>query len=145
MICYRLRCERDHEFEAWFASSEAYDRQAKAGLVSCPLCGSVKVEKAPMAPAIARSRGTARAADEDGESRKRRTERLYRLMRAVQRYVEENYEHVGRRFAEEARRIHYGESEPRGIYGEASRKEVKELLEEEIPVAPLPRLPDLDA
>lgn len=145
MICYRLRCERDHEFEGWFASSDAYDRQAQAGLVSCPLCGSVKVEKAPMAPAIARSRGSGQAAAEGDETRKRRTERLYRLMRAVQRYVEQNYEHVGRRFAEEARRIHYGESEPRGIYGEASRQEVKELLEEEIPVAPLPRLPDLDA
>ncbi len=141
MIRYQLVCACAHEFEAWFASSAAYEEQRSAGLLRCPLCGGGEVRKAPMAPAIARGART------QGEERRKndRVAALYRALRAIQNYVETHFEHVGPRFAEEARRIHYGESEPRDIYGEASEAEIEELSEEGIRVGRLPRLPDVDA
>jgi hypothetical protein len=132
MIKYQLRCEAQHEFEGWFGDSADYEAQAAQGLLSCPICESRTIGKAIMAPSVA-GRRSARA--------KRLAEMKKTIAEAAARareYVEKNYDYVGRRFPEEARKIHYGEVEPRGIYGEATGKEVKELVEEGVEVAPLP-------
>lgn len=139
MIRYALACEAGHAFESWFASSNDFDIQSKRGLVSCPHCGTSRVEKQIMAPAVKHAdpeaaRPVALADPRDAEMRK--------LMRAYRQFVETNAEHVGDRFAEEARKIHYGESDERAIYGDATPSEVRELREEGVEVAPLPILPD---
>jgi hypothetical protein len=128
MILYNLTCAQGHEFEAWFRTGDAYTDQAGKGIITCPDCGSAEVRKAPMAPSV--SRGVARRQDALSE---------------LKRLVEDKFENVGERFADEARQIHYGEAEARPIYGQASVEEVKELLEEEIPVLPLPVKVDSDA
>ena len=132
MIKYQLTCDADHEFEGWFRDSADFDVQAERGLIECPACGSDAVRKAVMAPAIARK----------GNSREARLKEIRNDMaKAVERardYVEKNFDYVGDKFPEEARKIHYGESKERGIYGEASGKQVKELVEEGVQVAPLP-------
>lgn len=131
MIKYQLRCDADHEFEGWFANSSDFDEQSAGGLLSCPVCGTGMVAKAIMSPAVASS-----------EARSQRLDKMRKSMaHAVARardYVEKNFDYVGERFPEEARKIHYGETPARGIYGEASGKEVKELVEEGVDVAPLP-------
>lgn len=154
MIHYQLRCGNGHPFDGWFASSQAFETQRDAGLAPCPVCGSQEVERALMAPAIARSRpseaATAPAAAErpaDGPPapvalNDERAMALRAALRALHRAVVENGVDVGRRFPEEARRIHYGESEARGIYGEATAQEARELLDEGIEVLALPVLPD---
>jgi hypothetical protein len=136
MIKYRLICSSDHEFEGWFRDSADYDHQAGQGLLDCPSCGSGEVRKAVMAPAVART---------DGARASGRAQRLAAIQedmaRAVARareYVEKNFDYVGDKFPEEARKIHYGEKEERAIYGEASGKDVKELVDEGIEIAPLP-------
>ncbi|MCS6877111.1 MAG: DUF1178 family protein [Geminicoccaceae bacterium] len=137
MIRFALRCSRGHEFEGWFKSNAAYDEQHRAGRLECPLCGDRAVDKAIMAPAVARGgRGEGPSPEVVGK--------LLAMLRALRSYVEANFEHVGDRFPEEARKIHYGEAEPRDIYGEASREEVESLLEEGIEVRPLPWVPKLD-
>lgn len=138
MIKYTLRCARDHEFEAWFASSTSYDAQAAAGDVVCPVCGSRKVEKSIMAPNVAvSSRAEATPSKFDDPAAKVRT-----LMREVRRMIEARSENVGDRFADEARAIHYREAEERAIRGTASADEVRNLLDEGIAVVPLPDLPE---
>ena len=136
MIVYALRCVDDHVYEAWFKDSAAFDAQAREGKLTCPVCLSHKVEKAPMAPALGNSVGE-RNAPSPADMRRAR-----QFMTGLRKYMEENAENVGRRFPEEARKIHYGETEERPIYGEASLVEAKELIEEGVDVAPLP--PDLD-
>jgi hypothetical protein len=128
MIAYQLQCRNGHAFEGWFADSAAFDAQQSGGKLACPSCNSRKVEKAVMAPAIA---GKAR---EQAEARA--------ALRALRRKVLADAEHVGEAFPEEARKIHYGEADERAIYGEASGAEVEALLEEGVPVAPLPPDPD---
>jgi hypothetical protein len=135
VIAYNLRCKNSHEFEGWFSNSAAYDEQAKRGVLMCPVCNSKKVEKAIMAPAVS---GATKSTLTDDESKKVR-----QFMTGLRKYVENNADYVGPNFAEEARKIHYGEIEHRHIYGETSLKEARELLEEGVDVAPLP--PDLDA
>ncbi|MHA7872263.1 MAG: DUF1178 family protein [Hyphococcus sp.] len=132
MIKYQLLCDADHDFEGWFRDSADYDDQAGKGLVSCPACGSAEVRKAVMAPAIARrSTGkTSRLADVKKD--------ILQAMHRARDYVEKNFEYVGERFPEEARKIHYGEKDERGIYGQASPKEVRELVDEGVTIAPLP-------
>ncbi|MBV9331366.1 MAG: DUF1178 family protein [Alphaproteobacteria bacterium] len=134
MIVYNLRCDRDHEFEAWFSDSAAFDSQSSDGKLVCPVCDTTAVSKAPMAPAIAGTRNAQAAPAE--------LKRMRKFMTGLRKYVEENAEYVGTRFPEEARKIHYGECEERPIYGEASLGEAKELIEEGIDVAPLPPKPD---
>lgn len=134
MIAYNLRCDKKHEFEAWFSSSAAYDDQAAAGLVTCPRCASAKVEKAPMAPAISGTKRTVIAAEE--------RKKMRQFVAGMKKYIQENADYVGKEFPEEARKIHYGESEERHIYGEASLEEAKALIEEGVEIAALP--PDLD-
>ncbi|MGH6816712.1 MAG: DUF1178 family protein [Hyphomicrobiaceae bacterium] len=144
MIRYRLQCHKKHEFEAWFQTGAAYDRQVERGEVRCPDCASAKVSKTLMAPNVTkRGRKTetkSEAAAPDPEAAKRHE--FMTLMRKLRREVEQNAEYVGPRFAQEARKIHYEDVAPRGIYGEATGEDVKELHEEGIRCLPLPRLPD---
>lgn len=140
MIKYQLQCDKDHEFAGWFPSSDAFDKQVKRKLVECPDCGSTKVRKALMAPSVATSRKKAKI--ETAEAAKAKAE-VMKAMRELRQKVEQNAEYVGPRFAEEARRIHYKETdEGKGIYGEASLEEAKELIEEGIDFMPLPVLPE---
>ena len=135
MIVYNLRCTNSHEFEGWFKDSSAFDEQTSSSKLVCPICNSKKVEKAIMAPAVSGAKKSNLSAPE--EMRKMR-----QFMTGLRKHVLENAENVGPNFAEEARKIHYGEVEERPIYGETTIKEAIELVEEGVDVAPLP--PDLD-
>jgi hypothetical protein len=137
MIRYNLRCDRDHEFEAWFRSSGDYDRAAKAGGNVCPVCGSTEIEKALMAPAVA---GTRKAETVSLAAPDPRRAALREALKEFRKKVTENADYVGDKFAEEARKIHFHETEPRGIYGEATIEEARKLAEEEIAFQPLPSL-----
>jgi hypothetical protein len=147
VIRYALICDNQHSFESWFADSAAYDKQAKRGLVSCPQCGSVKVEKAIMAPQLAntKKRGKATVTSAPAEPvamlSPQETE-LRQKLKEIRDHLTKNSEHVGPKFSEEARKMHYGETEHRSIYGEASPEQAKELAEEGIEFHPLPVLPD---
>jgi hypothetical protein len=134
MIKYALSCDHDHAFEGWFGSSSDYDDQAARGLLECPLCASKAVRKQIMAPAVAGTKAQKAAPEPSAAMR----EMMMTAMGEVRRQVEENFDYVGDRFAKEARDIHDGKSEDRGIYGEASPKEVKALIEDGVRVAPLP-------
>lgn len=148
MIVYRLICKNGHEFEGWFKDSAAFDTQAAERAVTCPSCQTWRVEKALMAPNLGKGTRKAEEAAEPPAPPKpaslpgRQVDpRLQKLMTEVREHVEKNYDYVGDRFPEEARRIHYGETEERRIYGEASGEEVKALIDEGVEVAPLPPLP----
>lgn len=143
MIRYALRCEKGHDFDSWFASSAAFDALKQEGLLSCAVCGCAEVSKALMAPSV----GVARA--EDGPAAAPAPEPappslsapaspVEAAIRELRARVEANAEHVGPRFAAEARAIHNGEAESRAIYGEASGKEVRELLDDGVEISPLP-------
>jgi hypothetical protein len=134
MILFDLRCKDGHGFEAWFRDGAAYEDQVAAGAVVCPVCGAAEVSKALMAPAVS-SRPKVDPA---------RTAEAMRLLRKVQNHIEKNFDHVGPQFAEEARKMHYGEAERRSIYGEASTAEAKELRDEGIEVSQIPWLPRQD-
>jgi hypothetical protein len=134
MIRYALICDRDHAFEGWFGNSGDYDDQQGRGLLDCPMCGSKAVRKQIMAPAVAGTRKTVR--DEGATDTTR--EMMMEAMGRVRRHVEENFDDVGDAFAKEARAIHDGKAEDRGIYGQASPKEVRDLVEDGIQVAALP-------
>src|SRR5262249_10909360 len=167
MIRYRLKCEKRHEFEAWFASSAAFDRQAKRGQINCPRCGTAKVHKSLMAPSIIKSVKRTRTEKAAGKPEKVATEQptasppaaapppaqvethrlaahgeLVKAMRKMREEIEAKSEYVGPRFPEEARKIHYEEAPARGIYGEATREEAQALSEEGIEFFPLPHLPE---
>lgn len=136
MITYSLRCHKGHEFEGWFRDSAAFDAQQAAGHLVCPACGSARVEKAIMAPAVSGTKKTT-ARPKAAEARQ-----LRQFMTGLRKYVQENADYVGPNFAEEARKIHYGEMPDRHIYGEATGREARELVEEGIDIAPLPPDPD---
>lgn len=138
MIRFTLRCEADHEFDGWFRDGGDFDTQKKRGFVACPVCNSAKVEKALMAPAVSTSRGKEKVALAAGEEQRR----LMGQLREMAKKVRENADYVGDRFAEEARKIHFGETDPRGIYGEASVDDVKGLLEDGVDFMPLPEFPE---
>ena len=156
MIRYRLQCAAKHEFEGWFRNADAFDRQAKRSLVVCPNCGSTDVTKALMAPSVVTSSKTPRVARETaapsappaaasaGPQRVANSgqRELLHMMRQLREEVIAKSEYVGPRFAEEARKIHNEEVEQRGIYGEASPSEVKELVDDGVEVYPLPVLPE---
>jgi hypothetical protein len=163
MIRYALACDSGHEFESWFPGSAAYEAQLARGLVACPRCNSAKVEKQIMAPSIARKdRAPAlpappavpetqpdMAAPRVPAARPQpmavfsEEEREFRAMvKAFREHVTKNADYVGQAFADEARKMHYGDTEHRSIYGEANLAEAKELLEEGIEVHPLPIVPD---
>jgi hypothetical protein len=149
MIRYALQCPKEHEFEAWFRSAADYDRALAAGETVCPICGPARVEKKPMAPAVARSDNRPQEKPADKSEKVRlvsapdpKQQALLQAMRELRRQVTEHADYVGDRFAEEARKIHYEESEPRGIYGEATTEEAKKLVEEGIEFQPLPTFPE---
>jgi hypothetical protein len=151
MIRYALACENRHVFESWFQNSAAYDKQAKRGLVICPTCGSVKVEKAIMAPALGRRGRKDTSTEAAAPVTQEKTpvamvspeERQMRAkLRELRDHLTKNSDYVGPKFPEEARKMHYGEIEHRSIYGEASAEEAKTLHEEGIEFHPLPVLPD---
>ena len=174
MIVYDLRCRRGHVFEAWFRDSAAYDHQAEAGEVACPTCGSKKVEKAPMAPRLAKG-GLAKGGAENGEAQRAEAQttetgttetgptetgpaetetakaetakaaEAMRALRGVRRKVEDNFDYVGDAFAEEARKIHYGEADAHNIYGETSDQEAKELRDEGVAFTRIPWTPRQDS
>ena len=135
MIVFDLKCRgQGHVFEAWFGSSQDYETQLGRGLLTCPLCGSVELEKAVMAPRVGTGKGTTGSdAGGDGE-----TKALLAALADLQRRLLEGSEHVGNRLADEARAIHLGEADARAIHGEATREERVSLLDEGIVILPLP-------
>lgn len=156
MIKYQLRCAQGHEFEGWFKDSAAFDRQRKRHDIDCPVCGDADVAKAPMAPSIAKgarppasqqpAQPDSQDADDDAPliSEARAEEVAHKIIEAVtllRNHVEKECDYVGDKFAEEARRIHYGETDERGIYGEATEEEAEELDDEGIRVFRIPGKP----
>ena len=139
MISFNLKCAKEHVFEAWFNSGSAYDEQVAAGDVACPICGNKKIEKAPMAPRVNMGKSRQSAANMPSAAM------IREIISEVHRHVQESCEDVGEEFADEARRIHYGEAEERGIHGQASDDDIQELAEENIEVLRLPNLPRSDA
>jgi hypothetical protein len=135
MIRYALVCEHGHEFEGWFGSSGDFDAQAAKGLLECPLCATKAVKKQIMAPSVVGAKKTAQ------DERAGKAEMMMQAMGRLRRHVEENFDDVGDAFAKEARAIHEGRAEDRGIYGQATPKEVRQLVEDGVPVAPLPPKP----
>ncbi len=149
MILYDLKCRKDHVFETWFRDSASYDEQVEAGAIACPTCGSRKVEKALMAPRLSKGgRGKERveagmpttAVKETAE-----TAEVMGQLRELRRKVEENCDYVGGEFAEEARKIHYGEQDPRNIYGETSDEQAEELHDEGVTFSRIPWAPRQDS
>ena len=142
MIVYQLRCSNGHEFEAWFRDSGTFDQQAKDGDVACPQCGDVQVCKALMAPNITPSRKRMSVPPEGSDRSERRArevaEKILEAVGKIRSHVEKNFDNVGNEFAEEAKRIHYGEAEERGIYGNATDEEADELDDEGIEFYRLP-------
>ena len=167
MIRYALRCRKDHEFEAWFRSIADYDKQVAKRVLACPICGDAKIEKALMAPSIGRAgkdKGGARSSEPAPAAAETpvasdapaptaapeekiqlaadpRQQALIQAMRELRKKITDGADYVGDKFAEEARKIHYQESEPRGIYGETSSEEAEALDEEGIPFARVPWVP----
>jgi hypothetical protein len=154
MIRYALVCDKKHEFDIWFGSSTDYEKQRKRKLVTCPTCGSTNVDKAIMAPAISRSgsrHGSSSAVGNEpvpapvpeAVAMISPQEREFRRkLRELRDHLIRNADNVGKRFPEEARKMHYGEIEHRSIYGEATPEEARQLREEGIEFHPLPILPD---
>ena len=140
MIVYRLTCKNEHEFEAWFRDSAACDAQIADGKVICPHCGDMSARKSLMTPNVA-SRSVDGGADRPSERRAA----IMRELRELRRKVEEKCDYVGPRFAEEARRIHYGDAERNAIYGETTPKEASALAEEGIEFGRIPWVPRLDS
>ena len=141
MITYSLICKDGHEFEGWFANSDAFADQAKSGDLTCPICGDASVTKAIMAPAVKTSVTKAKGRTSPPAAPDER-QKLRQYVAGFRKFVGENADYVGPRFPEEARKIHYGETEARHIYGESTMREAKELIEEGIEVAPLPDDPN---
>jgi hypothetical protein len=136
MIKYALACDHEHGFEGWFGSSGDYDDQHAKGLLECPICGSKAVRKQIMAPALAGVRKTAQ-----DEAAGPAQAMMMEAMGKLRRHVEETFDDVGDAFAKEARAIHEGKAEQRGIYGQATSAEVRDLVEDGVPVAPMPPEP----
>lgn len=138
MIRFSLHCDQLHDFEGWFRNNEDFENQTARGLVQCPVCFSAKVSKALMAPSVTTGRTKEKIAATMGEAQRK----LLDEMRELSRKVKENADYVGDRFAEEARKIHHGETAERGIYGEATRDEITSLVEDGVEIMPLPHLPE---
>ena len=156
MIHYNLRCAKGHAFESWFQSSSAYETQEKRKLVSCPVCGSTKVERAIMAPQVVSKKGREQAVSEPLPAPTTtevaapaptpllmaQEQELRAKLKELRDHIVKNADNVGESFPNEARKMHYGDIEHRPIYGEASPDEAKPLIDEGVEVMPLPTLPD---
>jgi len=141
VIHFNLCCAHNHRFDGWFRSNEDFEKQRESGLIACPICGATKVEKALMTPALVNQ------ANQDKEDKvpsltQGEERALWQQWRQFARQIRENADYVGKDFAEQARKIHFGEVKPRPIYGEAQRTEIVSLLEDGIEVVPLPPLPE---
>jgi hypothetical protein len=136
MICFTLRCDRDHSFDSWFTSSLAFDALAQAGHLVCPTCGDAHISKGLMAPAI-----SSKTSDDAPAPLTQPQTDVEQAMAQMRQIIEANSDYVGMNFAAEARKIHLGEAPTRAIYGEAKMDEARALLEDGIPVAPLPFMP----
>lgn len=136
MIKFTLKCQDDHRFESWFQSSDAFDKLHAAKLISCAVCGSSQVEKSMMAPRVrdSKTKASPPALSEPADPREQ-------ALAELRKQVEDNSEYVGMNFAREARDIHDGMSPERAIYGEAKPEEARKLIEDGVPVAPLPFVP----
>jgi len=156
MIHYQLQCGQDHEFDGWFKDSAGFDKQAKRGLVECPVCGDTKVRRALMAPAVA-TRETRRRVEEPVAEVPAAPlappvnmtgpvpAQVFALLQRMRAEVEKSCDYVGPEFAEEARKMHRGDIDPRGIYGETTKDEAEALAEEGIDVAAIPWVPRADS
>ena len=164
MIVYDVKCSNGHVFTAWFRNSESFDRQVAAGEIACAECGVLEVARAPMAPRLISSRRRAEpaaraepsetagpaeavppaAAPPQQVSAVHAEAAVMQQLRALRHAVEQNCEYVGKEFAEEARKMHYGESDRRGIYGEATESESEALADEGIEVGRVPWIPQGD-
>lgn len=142
MIKYRLGCPSGHEFESWFRASADYDAQALAGEIACPLCGSIDISKQPMAPSIVTNPSVAARAAKAPSTQGGDAKAALEALRAIKKSIFENSEDVGARFADEARKMHYGEIEERHIRGSSTLEEAKELVQEGVPFGILPALPE---
>jgi hypothetical protein len=157
MIKYALICDQEHEFESWFPNADAYDQQVKRGFVECPHCQSKKISKALMAPAVSTSRRKeamrstvapevpslpAVMPDAPVALLDEKQQEMREMIRELHEKLTENSTDVGENFTDEARKIHAGEAPERSIHGRASLDEAKALIEEGIPVLPLPVPPD---
>lgn len=153
MIVFDLQCRKKHRFQSWFKDGASFDRQAKRGLVECPVCGDVKIEKALMAPRLAGTKKSRKRAAEPVEAvaseaptqavagpdpATAKAAELHKELAKLREHVEKNFENVGADFAEQARAMHYGEREHKGIYGETTDAQAQELAEEGVPVARIP-------
>ena len=156
MIHYQLHCGQDHDFDGWFANSSGFEEQQARGLIACPHCGNSDVRRALMAPAIGKKGNATASAEPDGETSEAAlpavvppampvvmpdpvlSDQMIEMIHKVRAEVEQNCDYVGSEFAEEARKIHYGEADARGIYGETTLDEAQELAEEGIEIMPLP-------
>jgi hypothetical protein len=138
LIRFNLTCDSDHQFEAWFRSNDDFDTQQRRGLVDCPQCGSRKVGKALMAPAVSTGRKRDKMALAMGPEQRAALAQF----KALAEKMRENSDYVGDKFAEEARKIHFGETDPRGIYGEATAEEARGLIEDGVEFMPIPVFPD---
>ena len=149
MIQFSLKCSEDHSFDSWFQSSDAFEKLKKSGMVTCPMCGTHEVEKAIMAPRVRPSRSG--AAPTDAEPPELPAETMHALtapsspaeavLAELKQKIKDNSEYVGNNFAKEARKIHDGDAPERSIYGEAKAEDAKKLIEDGVPVAPLPFVP----
>ena len=141
MITYSLACAKGHEFEGWFKDSAAYDLQEADGSLACPRCGDVHVKKAIMAPSVMNSVTKAKGNATPTVPSAADSQKLRQFVAGYRKFIQDNADYVGPRFPEEARKIHYGETEERHIYGESSIAEARELIEEGIEIAPVPSDP----
>ena len=156
MIRYTLACPDHHAFEAWFSDSAAFEAQREKGLLACPVCGSTAIDRALMTPAVSTARkkegrarpetaergDAVRLAANVADDQQPAKQEVVKALRKLRKHLTDNADYVGDRFAEEARRIHYEESEKRAIYGEATRDDAREMAEEGIEFHPLPPLPE---
>jgi hypothetical protein len=137
MICYSLQCADGHGFEAWFKDGATFDAQQAANEIGCPMCGDEAIVKAPMAPRIGKPTPSSAAEEQMATTMTKMREQLVEM----RKQVEEKCDYVGPRFAEEAKRIHFGETEHRDIYGEATDDEADELEDEGVEFARIPWIP----
>ena len=153
MIHYQLRCSRDHSFDGWFGDSAAFEKQAKLGLVECPECGDRAVERALMTPAVPKKGKQSVPAAPPGPAPTPAPAKaaagpipaqVFAMLQRMRAEVEKNCDYVGERFADEARKIHQGETDKRGIYGEATSEDAEALAEEGIEVSRIPWVPRAD-
>jgi hypothetical protein len=145
MIKYDLKCDNAHIFEAWFKNSATYDVQSAAGDIVCAVCGTTSITKAPMAPSVPKKNAVSKR-DRATLAEKETTQAaaMMSALKELRETVEKNFDNVGTQFAEEARKIHYGEAEIRGIYGHATAEESNELREEGVEISEIPWLPNTD-